>query len=143
MQICLFMVVDSWMGRRCLVYRQKTIMLSSLTFICFPDAGESFASRKIVVLYNLRVFLHGSVVLYAGESFASRKIVVLYNLRVFLHGSVVLYAGESFTSVKIVVLYSLEFFFMAECCTLCWGELCLQEDSSVMKCQLIVPSDSS
>ncbi|XP_071551181.1 uncharacterized protein [Panulirus ornatus] len=129
MQICLFMVVDSWMGRRCLVYRQKTIMLSSLTFICFPDAGESFASRKIVVLYNLRVFLHGSVVLYAGESFASRKIVVLYNLRVFLHGS--------------VVLYSLEFFFMAECCTLCWGELCLQEDSSVMKCQLIVPSDSS
>ncbi|XP_071551182.1 uncharacterized protein [Panulirus ornatus] len=119
MQICLFMVVDSWMGRRCLVYRQKTIMLSSLTFICFPDAGESFASRKIVVLYNLRVFLHGSVVLYAGESFASRKIVVLYNLRVFLHGS--------------VVLYSLEFFFMAECCTLCWGELCLQEDSSVIK----------
>ncbi|XP_071551179.1 uncharacterized protein [Panulirus ornatus] len=118
MQICLFMVVDSWMGRRCLVYRQKTIMLSSLTFICFPDAGESFASRKIVVLYNLRVFLHGSVVLYAGESFASRKIVVLYNLRVFLHGS--------------VVLYSLEFFFMAECCTLCWGELCLQEDSSVI-----------
>ncbi|XP_071551185.1 uncharacterized protein [Panulirus ornatus] len=67
-----------------------SVTISVAYFILFIHdyPGESFASRKIVLLYNLRVFLHGSVVLYAGESFTSRKIVVLYNLRVFLHGRV-------------------------------------------------------